>query len=129
MFLIVKLIWALPWTLLGLLAGGIGLATGGGVQRHGRVIEFWGGSSRWLLRRMPLAAGAAALTLGHVVLGQRQADLEACRNHELVHVRQYERWGLLFLPAYLGWSAYLWLRGRNPYWDNPFEIEAYRDGS
>jgi hypothetical protein len=29
------------------------------------------------------------------------------------------------VPAYLGCSAWLWLRGRHPYWDNPFEREAY----
>jgi hypothetical protein len=128
-FLCLKLIWAAPWTLCGLLVGSLALATGGGVQRQGHVVEFWGGAGSWLLRRMPLAAGAAAMTLGHVVLAQRQADLAACRSHELVHVRQYERWGPLFLPAYLGWSVYLWYRGRNPYLDNPFEIEAYREGS
>jgi hypothetical protein len=107
----------------------MGLATGGGAQRHGRVLEFWGGANRWLLRRMPIAAGAAAMTLGHVVLAQKREDLAACRHHELVHVRQYERWGPLFLPAYLGCSFYLWLTGRNAYLDNPFEIEAYREAS
>jgi hypothetical protein len=28
-------------------------------------------------------------------------------------------------PAYLLSSLYLWLAGRNPYRDNPFEREAY----
>ena len=41
--------------------------------------------------------------------------------------RQCERWGPLFIPAYL--LASLWIlfnpRGRNPYFDNPFEREAY----
>jgi hypothetical protein len=45
-----------------------------------------------------------------------------------VHVRQYERWGPLFVPAYLVSSLVLWLRGRDPYWDNPFEVEARRLG-
>jgi hypothetical protein len=51
--------------------------------------------------------------------------LDHCRTHELVHVRQYERWGPLFVPAYLASSAIIWLRGGDPYRDNPFEREAY----
>jgi len=42
-----------------------------------------------------------------------------------VHVRQYERWGPLFGPAYLGCSLVLWLMGKRAYRDNPFEVEAY----
>ena len=45
--------------------------------------------------------------------------------HERIHVRQCERWGPLFLPAYLLASAFIALRGGNPYLDNPFEREAY----
>jgi hypothetical protein len=40
-------------------------------------------------------------------------------------VRQYERWGPLFLPLYLGYSLVLWLQRRDPYLENPFEVEAY----
>ena len=65
------------------------------------------------------------MTLGHCVLGRTRADLVRSRRHELVHVAQYERWGPLFVPAYLLCSAWLWLRGRDPYLDNPFEVEAY----
>jgi hypothetical protein len=65
------------------------------------------------------------MTLGHVILGRDTAALAATREHERVHVRQYERWGPLFIPAYLGCSLYLWLRRRDPYYDNPFEVEAY----
>jgi hypothetical protein len=124
-----RLVWAAPWTLFGLSLGIAGIITGGGVQRRGSVLEFWGGANRWLLQRAPLAAGAAAVTFGHVVLGQRKADLDACREHELVHVRQYERWGVFFIPAYLLCSLVLWLRGRNAYLDNPFEVEAYREAA
>ncbi|HMO84113.1 MAG TPA: hypothetical protein PKC18_04240 [Lacipirellulaceae bacterium] len=58
-------------------------------------------------------------------MGQGPAALEACRAHELVHVRQYERWGPLFVPAYLACSAVIWLRGGDAYLDNPFEREAF----
>ncbi len=44
---------------------------------------------------------AAAITFGHTVLARTQADLDASRSHERIHVRQYERWGLFFIPAYL----------------------------
>ena len=36
--------WASPVSTLGLLAGALGLATGGAVARQGRVLEFWGGA-------------------------------------------------------------------------------------
>ena len=48
--------------------------------------------------------------------------------HETVHVRQFERWGLLMGPAYLLASFVLWIAGRQPYRDNPFEREAYDQG-
>ena len=66
------------------------------------------------------------MTLGHVIIGQTQSDLEYARDHEHVHAKQYERWGFFMVPAYLGCSLWLWIRGKRPYWDNPFEKEAYR---
>ena len=124
-YLALSVLWALPWTALGMLMGIIALATGGGWQRVGRVVEFHGGLLQRLLRRVPIAGGAAAMTLGHVVIARTKADLERSRRHELVHVAQYERWGLLFVPAYVACSAWLWLRGFDAYLDNPFEVEAY----
>src|SRR5688572_30407356 len=119
-------LWALPWTAVGVVAGTFGLATGGRVQRRGRVVEFYGAVVSWLLERAPgTGCGAAAMTLGHVVLGRSAAALDVTREHELVHVRQYERWGPLFVPAYLLCSAFIWLRGGDGYRDNPFEREAY----
>lgn len=123
---IAKWLWAIPWTACGLLVGCIGLLSGGTVSRSGTVVEFTGGAVRRLLRHMPIVNGASAMTLGHVVLAQTIDDLERTREHELVHVRQYECWGPLFIPAYLLCSLILWMRGRNPYWDNPFEQQAYR---
>ena len=65
------------------------------------------------------------MTLGHVIIGQNPYYLNAARNHEYIHVQQYERWGPFFVPAYLLSSLYLWVIKRDPYRDNPFEIEAY----
>ncbi len=95
------------------------------MRRVGRVLEIYGGAARWLLEHFP--AEPCAMTLGHTVLGRTGAALDLCRAHELVHVRQYERWGPFFIPAYLLCSLALWLRGADPYHDNPFEIEAYRE--
>jgi hypothetical protein len=122
--------WTLPNTLLGLAVGLTGLLTGGRVQRRGVVVEFYGGAVTWLLDRIvPVEGGVMALTLGHTILGRSQTALDIARTHELVHVRQYERWGPLFIPAYLLASFWLWVRGRDPYRDNPFERAAYeRDG-
>ncbi len=123
--LLVRL-WALPWTLFGLSIGLLSLATGGSVLRVQGTLGFAGGAARAFLRLAPLAHGANAMTLGHVVLGRSEDVLKAAYEHELVHVRQYERWGPLFVPAYFAAAAWQWLHGRDPYWDNPFEREAYR---
>src|SRR5687768_12247999 len=118
-------VWASPWTAVGLAAGAVGLATGGRVQRPGVAIEFHGGGVTWLLERWAGQGLVGAMTLGHVVLGRDAACLEFTRAHELVHIRQYERWGPLFVPAYLLCSALIWARGGDAYRDNPFEREAY----
>ena len=96
---------------------------------HARVvgiIEFHDGFTASFLS-LWLQGQASAMTLGHVVLGRSAEALDHAREHELVHVRQYERWGPFFGPAYLGSSLVLWLLGRNAYWDNPFEQQAYRE--
>ena len=121
----VAALWALPWTLVGVAIGLVAVATGGGWRKVGRVWEFHSGWLKWLLRRVPIAGGAAAMTLGQAVIARSLADLDYSRQHELVHVAQYERWGPFFVPAYLACSAWQWLRGRDPYFDNPFEVEAY----
>ena len=54
-----------------------------------------------------------------------RSTLAQLRRHEHVHVRQYERWGPLFIPAYLLSSLVQLLRGRNPYRENHFERQAF----
>ena len=119
------IVWASPASVLGLLVAAATLASGGKVRRVGVVLEIYGGAASWLLERFPF--GPFAMTLGHTVLGRTDAALDLSRKHELVHVRQYELWGPFFIPAYLLSSLVLWLRGRDAYRDNPFEIEAYRE--
>jgi hypothetical protein len=121
-----RYLWASPNTLLGLLVVLIARLTGGSATVVRGVVEVHGGFATAFLRRgLPLIGSGAAMTLGHVVLGQNLDCLESTREHEHVHVKQYERWGPFFLPAYGLASLYLWLRGRDPYHANPFEKEAY----
>jgi hypothetical protein len=118
-------VWAAPWSAVGCVLGVLNLLCGGSCQLRGRVLEFEGKLLCWLLQKTPLIGGAAAMTLGHTVIARGQEDLDRTRDHEFVHVQQYERWGPLFVPAYLLSSLWAWYRGRHPYWDNPFEREAY----
>ena len=121
---LLKYLWACPNTCLGLLFIPPTLASGGSVRFERGAIEVYGGFSRFFLARC-LLIGAAALCLGHVILGQDRACLDRSRNHEHVHVRQYERWGLFFLPAYFLSSFLAWRRGDQYYLGNRFEREAY----
>ena len=119
------MLWASPYSLLGLGIGILGLCTGGQARVCGRTIEFYGGAVTWFVSHLPGGQFVLAFTLGHTILGQTDASLVVAREHELVHVRQFERWGILLGPAYLLCSLVLWLRGRDPYRDNPFEREAF----
>src|SRR3954470_4924180 len=115
-------LWASPITLLGLLfapfATGLRIVDG--------VIEIHGGLAAMFLRHCTLLrGGASAMTLGHVVIARTSELLDFTRAHERVHVRQYERWGPLFIPAYLIASLVILIRGGDAYRDNPFEREAY----
>jgi hypothetical protein len=119
-------LWAGPTTLVGLAVAPVVLMQGGTVRVVQGVVEVEGGVATWLLERgLPWCGPAAAMTLGHVVWGQDLQELERTRAHEHVHVRQYERWGPFFIPAYFASSAIAWWRGKNPYYDNVFEVEAY----
>lgn len=113
-------LWASPYTIAGIT---IGLLLGGRFQVVDGVIEIFGPRIAGILMRMVIPA--LALTFGHVVFGQTEAALDLSRVHERVHVRQYERWGIAFVPAYLICWLILSLRGRDGYRENPFEVEAY----
>lgn len=116
-------LWASPNTLIGLALGLLLLPFGARLRIVDGVIEI---AARRAppRRRWPFTA----ITFGHVVLGSNAGELQRLRAHERVHVRQCERWGPLFLPAYLLAGAWQWVCGRDAYWDNPFEVEARRLG-
>lgn len=118
-------LWALPVTLLGVLAVLVARSSGGSVHRVDGVLEASGGWPARLLRwGFPFSGAVAAITLGHVVLGVSADALDATRAHERAHVRQFERWGVLLLVLYPLAGLIAWLRGGHPYRDNVFEREA-----
>jgi len=117
--------WAFPVTALGLVVVAVSLLSRGRVRRVDGAIETWGGWPKMALERwIPLKGGAEAVTLGHVIVGRTEASLRQYADHERIHVRQYERWGALLLPAYALASLWVWARGGDPYRDNVFEREA-----
>ena len=76
----------------------------------------WPGRLGWRYR---------AITFGRVVLCVDRLD-EGLLAHELVHVRQSEKLGILYFPAYVAGSVWAHFTGRHYYRDNPFEVEARR---
>jgi hypothetical protein len=114
-------LWALPTTLVGVIAAIAWVSFGAKMRFAHGVLEVHGGMiGLWFMRR-----GFAAMTLGHVILGFSASRLDELRQHEHVHVRQAERWGILFIPAYLFAGLWQKIKGRHMYYDNPFEREAF----
>ena len=64
-----------------------------------------------------------AQTLGRYVFARSELSPEIV-DHELEHVRQWQRLGPLFLPAYVASSGWALLRRRDPYRANRFEVAA-----
>jgi hypothetical protein len=103
-------------------------ATGGVARRRDGVLEACGGALPTILTG--LGAGRLsieAIALGHVILARSVEGLDRFREHEHVHVRQWERWGPVFPFAYVASSWWAWLRGRDAYWANAFEREARKE--
>ena len=121
---LMRYLWASPTTVVGLALAGLACYRGEIVRVSG-VIEAHGPLLDWALRRLIPLRGAEAITLGHVVLGRSARSLVVTRAHERVHVEQYERWGAMFIPAYIASSVWAFMGGRHPYYDNMFEREAW----
>lgn len=120
-----RYLWAAPYTALGLVLGCLAVLFGGRWRLEQGVLEFFGGALGRVVGRFPQPFAFSAMTLGHVILGVNGRELVQLRQHEHVHVRQYEHWGPLFLPAYLASSLLQLLRGRDPYRENHFERQAF----
>lgn len=118
---LLRILWAGPATLVGGIAAAPFLLCGAQCSWVDGVLEVGGGK----LARALAPWRFGAITFGHVIIGLDAACLHACRAHEHVHVRQYERWGVLFFPLYAAFSAWAWMRGGDAYRDNRFEREAF----
>jgi len=115
-------VWVAPVTLVGLLLAIGAIAFGARGKLKNGIFEVAGNSrTAWLNK---ISQHYEAITFGHVILGRKHGVLKAYRNHEYVHVRQYERWGVLLPVLYLLASVWALLKGKHFYWDNSFEIEA-----
>jgi hypothetical protein len=122
---LLRYLWAAPYTVLGVALGAIAVLFGARWRICHGAIEFFGGRLGRAIAHLPPVLGFSAMTLGHVILAVDRSALNQLRLHEHVHVRQYERWGPLFLPAYLLSSLLQLLRGRHPYRENHFERQAH----
>jgi hypothetical protein len=119
-------LWAAPATMVGLGLAAVARILGARAAVRDGALEVGGGRLVKVLHRLPKTFHFGAITFGHVIVGVDQAALDRSRAHEHVHVRQYERLGILFFPAYLGSSLRQLFSGRHPYADNRFEKEADR---
>lgn len=107
--------WAAPLTVLGGLLAAAGGARATWDPRRGCwVATGVGGPSGVLLRALGLSANA----IGQVVVVRTPRASAALLDHEVVHVRQAERLGVL-LPA-----LYAWFSARYGYRENPLERGA-----
>lgn len=119
-----KLAWAAPCSLLGLIAGALSLLCGGTVRHASGTLEFTLGHSEASCRPVARLLPFRAIALGHVIIAVGRLELARLRAHELVHVRQYERWGIVFFVAYAASGVWQVLNGRHAYWHNHFEVQA-----
>ena len=120
--------WASPCTVVGLCLCAPAFLFGAKARVVDGVIEV-----ALSPHKMPAAVQRilpfTAITFGHMVLGVSEQELDRLRTHEQAHVRQYERWGILFFAAYPTASLWQWLAGRRPYMDNGFEVQAREEAS
>lgn len=120
------ILWALPLSIVGLLVALPVFAWRGHAQLiRGRTVALLvrGPLADILLSHHPFGA-MAAMALGHIIIAEQQGLSARVLMHELAHVRQAQRWGIVFPFAYLASSAWAGIRGRDAYWHNRFEIAA-----
>ena len=120
----IRYLWASPCSFVGLLLSLIAILFGATMHIHDGTVEVTGGRIGSWVSRLPRFLRFTVITIGHVILASSQHLLSSHRAHECVHVRQYERWGVLFIPLYLISRFVQLIRGRDPYLANRFEQEA-----
>ncbi|HEX2531348.1 MAG TPA: hypothetical protein VHK70_07730 [Burkholderiaceae bacterium] len=120
------IVWALPLTLLGMLAALPIVILRGHIYvvfDPTPALLVRGAFADYLLARHPFGA-MCAMAIGHVVIAEQHGLTRQVLTHELAHVRQAAHWGILFPFAYLAASAWAALHGQDAYWYNTFEIAA-----
>jgi hypothetical protein len=122
------MVWASPISLVALLIALPVLLSRCTIFWNGRALELSGGAVSTVLRVLSFNRAIDAITLGHVILARDLACAARWRAHEMVHVRQFERWGALMPIAYAAASLIAWWRGGDAYWDNAFEVDARCEG-
>ncbi len=90
--LLLRYIWAFPATALGLALVIPACAFGASVVIIDGALEVTGGGLAYA-SRLPRPLRFNAITFGHVIIGLNPQLLAACRAHEHVHVRQYDKRG------------------------------------
>ena len=113
-------VWASPASAVGLVLALPLLLLGASPRSRSGVLEVAFSRPSGRKRRIPFDA----ITFGHVILGRSMSVLDELRSHELVHVRQFERWGALLFIAYPIASLVEVLRGGDWYASNHFETQA-----
>ena len=122
---LLRYIWALPNTILGLLFVPLALFTKGRMEIQDGVLEIHGGLVSWILKYcFPSQGYVSAVTLGHVILGCDRESLANDRRHERAHVKQYELFGPAFIPVYILAGIWALIRGRGAYKGNYLERKA-----
>lgn len=121
---VLRYIWASPASAIGICAACFAGLVGAKVKRVSGVLEVSLAPRSAALNNAVACLPFAAITLGHIVIARSAQQQSALRQHERVHVAQYELWGPLFLLAYPLESLLQWLSGRRPYLDNRFEMAA-----
>jgi len=64
-----------------------------------------------------------AITIGPLIFSWRPLD-QVELAHELQHVKQWRKNGLMYVPRYFAASDTATKAGKDRYWDNSFEVEA-----
>jgi len=122
--------WSSPVTLIGVVYTSVFQALGWyrwhGVRDAAAVWIVEDDSPSWLLSLWKRWAGH---TVGNIVVLRNAPEKnDRALQHELVHVRQCMRLGVFQPVLYALSSLGIWLgcESSDPYWSNPFEIDARR---
>ena len=117
-------LWAAPCSVAGLVIAFVAVLLGAKAKVRNGTLQVVGGRLATVISRLPTRLKILAFTNGHVIFAVSRMAMDCYREHELVHVRQYERWGPLFPFLYIGSSLIQKSKGQDPYFANWFEREA-----